>query len=146
MLKIRSNAIKLSSEYLESPAETVKSDVNHLCLKKGPSGSQVVFCITNKSSGGDVYSFALQGFEPSDEVVEVIGCKTVTADATGAITAYMGHGEPKAYVLASALKDTGLCPETEPDGPKTPNAGSALGVARGMAVAAVMGCLAVFLL
>ncbi|KAK4214900.1 glycoside hydrolase [Rhypophila decipiens] len=145
-LKVRKNAQKLSANYTESPAETLKVDGNHLCLKKGPSGSAVVFCVTNKSSSGDAYEYDLRGFEPNDEVVEVLDCKTVTADATGTIKVYNGGGEPKVYVLLSNLEGTGLCPKTEPDAPKeVKNSGNVLGMTSKMAIAVAAGWLAVFL-
>lgn len=145
MLKLRKNAMKLSPDYLESYSETIRVDQNHLCLKKGPSGSQIVFCITNKSSAGNAYDDTLsEAFGANDKVVEVVSCKTVTADATGSIPLFMDKGEPKVYVLESALEGTGLCPSTEPDASKM-NAGSILGVSK-MALAVAAGWLAVFML
>ena len=147
LLKLRSNAIKLSADYIETPSVTVLSDINNLCVQKGPEDSQIIFCVTNLSSNGGADDLSLDGFAPEAEIVEVISCKTVTADATGSFPVYMGAGEPKAYVLASALEGTGLCPVTEPDVSKKgmSNGGSALGVASGMALAAVVGWAAVFL-
>lgn len=146
LLKVRSNAIKASDDYLEFPSETIKSDVNHLCVAKGPKGNQVIFCVTNTSSGGSSYDFSLDGFEADDKIIEVIGCKTVSADATGSFPVYMGSGEPKVYVLASSLNGTGLCSTNEVDAPKEDkSSGSALGVASGMVVAAVVGWAAVLL-
>jgi alpha-amylase len=137
--KVRNNAIKLSSEYVPSPAEILWADVNHLCLKKGPNGSQVVFCINNKSSKGDSYQVSVGGFQANDKVVEVLGCKTNTADAVGNVTMYMGQGEPKVYVLASSLNGTGLCTTTEVDGPSKGNGAGALGVTTSMLLTAVIG-------
>ena len=82
--KVRNNAIKLDTSYLESKAETLRADTNHFCMKKGPYGSQVVFCITNKSSKGDKYQLPMKGFQPSEEVVEVLTCKSSAAASLGA--------------------------------------------------------------
>jgi alpha-amylase len=115
--KLRNNAIKLSSDYISTPAETLHTDVNHLCLRKGPDGTQIVFCVTNKSSSGDSYEMTVGGFQPNQNVVEVLSCKTSTANGVGTLTMYMGKGEPKVYVPAAALKDTGICGTTTADGP-----------------------------
>ncbi|KAK4101328.1 glycoside hydrolase family 13 protein [Parathielavia hyrcaniae] len=136
---VRNQAIKLSSDYIPTPSKTLWADINHFCLKKGTSGKQVVFCINNKSSMGDSYEVSVGGFQPNDEVVEVLGCKTTTADATGNITMYMGRGEPKAYVLASFLDGTGICEQTNADAPVPDNGAGALTAATSMLLAAVVG-------
>jgi alpha-amylase len=138
--KLRNQAIKLSSDYISNPSDTLWSDVNHLCLKKGPDGSQIVFCINNKSSSGDSYKASIGGFQPNDNVVEVLRCRTTTADGVGNVTMYMGQGEPRVYVPATVLKGTGLCSETQVDGPVEAKSGAAaLGVTGGVFVAAVVG-------
>ncbi|EAQ90248.1 hypothetical protein CHGG_02183 [Chaetomium globosum CBS 148.51] len=142
--KVRNNAIKLSKDYISTPSETLWADVNHLCLKKGPYGSQVVFCINNKSSKGDSYQVSVGGFQANDKVVEVLSCKTSTADVSGNVTMYMGKGEPKAYVTEKALKGTGLCAKTEEDAPVENGAG-VLGLTGSIVVAVAFGWAAVVL-
>jgi alpha-amylase len=144
--KVRNNAISLSSSYVTSMASTLIADSNHLCLAKGPSGSQVVFCINNKSSSGDSYSLSVGGFNPSDAVVEVLSCTTSTADATGNVTMYMGAGAAKVYVLQSNLNGTGLCNTTTVASPSsTKNGAGSASFAGGLAVAVVMGWAMMFL-
>lgn len=135
--KVRNNAIKLSSEYISTPAETLLADVNHLCLRKGPDGSQIVFCINNKSSQGDSYELSVGGFEQNQKVVEVLTCRNNTADISGNITMYMNKGEPKVYVPQTALKGTGLCETTEDDGPD--NGAAALGFAGSAVLTVLLG-------
>lgn len=141
--KVRNNAIKLSKDYLSTSSETILSEVNHLCLKKGPDGKQVVFCINNMSSNGDPYELSIGGFESDDKVIEVTSCKTATADGTGSVKMYMGQGEPKVYVTAAALKDTGLCPQTTEDGPREKkakdNGAASMAVKGGVVAAAIFG-------
>jgi alpha-amylase len=144
--KARNNAIKLSPEYLSRTSETLWVDVNHLCLKKGPAGSQIVFCVNNKSSKGDSYQASIGGFRPNEKVVELVGCKTSTTSASGNVTMYMGNGEPKVYVLASSLNGTGLCPQTTEDAPVAKkNGAGVLGVTGSIFIAAAMGWAAVLL-
>ncbi|KAK4161701.1 glycoside hydrolase [Cladorrhinum sp. PSN259] len=143
--KIRNNAIKLDKSYVESPSETLRVDNNHLCQKKGSYGSQVVFCINNKSSNGDKYEINVGGFQASEEVVEVLACKSNAADGTGTITMYMNKGDPKVYVPAAALKDTGICKETSKDGPTSGAASLGMTGGIGIGMAVVVGWAALFL-
>jgi alpha-amylase len=87
-------------------------DVNHLCLRKGKDGNQIVFCINNQSSKGPSYQLSVGGFAANQEVVEVLTCTTSTASSGGNVTAFMGAGEPKVFYPAAALNGTGICPTT----------------------------------
>ncbi|KAK3329217.1 alpha-amylase-like protein [Apodospora peruviana] len=114
--KLRNTAIAMSSEYATTISDTLFVDVNHLCLRKGPQGSQIVFCINNRSSKGPTYELNIGGgFAPGDSVVEVLSCTTVTASDQGDIAIFMDKGEPKVFFLAEALKSTGLCQTTAPE-------------------------------
>lgn len=147
MLTIRKNAMKLSSDYIESYSETILADQNHICLKKGPDGNQVVFCVTNKSSSGDAYDIDItNAFKADDKIIDVVSCKTQTADATGGIKGHMGQGEPKVFVLESSLEGTNLCPTREADAARQNSSGNLLGVASKTGFVLAAGWLAVFLL
>ncbi|GFF38224.1 hypothetical protein IFM51744_03722 [Aspergillus udagawae] len=50
-------------ELRDTMSDTLWADVNHLCLRKGPAGSQIVFCINNKSSKGNSYTVSVGGFQ-----------------------------------------------------------------------------------
>jgi alpha-amylase len=120
--KLRNHAIKLSSDYLIQAEPPLFVDVNHFCMKKGPTGSQIVFCINNQSSKGPNYEISVGGFTTGEQVVEVLTCTTVTAQSNGNVTAYMGAGEPKVFFPAKALEGSGLCPttaEAKPNGAST---------------------------
>lgn len=107
-------------------------DVNHLCLRKGKTGSQIVFCINNLSSTGKNYELSVPGFAANDQVVEVLTCTTSTAGSGGNVTAFMGAGEPKVFFPAAALNGTGICPTTsvaKPNGAPIATALSSLGAA-----------------
>lgn len=81
-----------------------------MCLRKGPDGAQVVFCITNKGEKGDTYQLSVGGFNPGDQVVEITTCGESTADGTGNVTMYMKAGQPRAVIPFAALDGTKLCP------------------------------------
>ncbi|KAK0611815.1 alpha-amylase-like protein [Immersiella caudata] len=142
--KLRRHAQKLSPEYTEWPSETVVVNMNHYCLRKGPQGSQIVSCITNKSSQGDNFKIVVGGFQANDPVIEVLGCTTTTADAAGSFTSYQFDGEPRVYVHADMLKDTEFCPTTTVAQGKI-GAASAKGAATGLLMAVTLGWAALFL-
>lgn len=145
--KVRNTMIGLTNTsdttYIDSQAETLFANVNHLCQVKGPEGYQVVSCVVNQSSSGAKYQLSVGGFSAGDAVVEVLSCTTSTADDTGNVTMYMDKGEPKAYILQSNLNATGLCNSTQDAATAASEdaaAGlrSSLAAAAGMAVAAIM--------
>jgi len=145
--KLRNHVISLAPTYATTLSSQLISDDNHLCLVKGPSGSQIMFCINNKSSSGDSYQMSVGGFAAGDSVIEVLGCTNTTADALGNITTYMSAGAPKVYALASAISGTGLC-NTTVDAAKaaSTSAGARVfGVAGSLAFAVVLGWAAMFL-
>lgn len=109
---LRNLAIAQSPEYVTTLAEQVYTDVNHLILRKGKDGNQIVFVINNLSSTGPSYELNVGGFTANQRVVEVLGCTTSTANSYGNVTAYMGAGEPKVFYPADALNGTGICPTT----------------------------------
>lgn len=102
-----------TTSYVDSQAQTLFTNTQHLCQVKGPTGFQIVSCIVNHSSTGPKYDLSMGGFSAGDAVVELLTCTTSTADATGNVTMYMDQGQPKAYILQSNLAATGLCNTTE---------------------------------
>lgn len=122
-----------TSTYVDSKVETLFSDTNHLCQVKGPAGYQIVSCVNNYSSTGASYKLSVGGFSAGDEVVEVLGCTTSTADDTGNVTMYMDKGAPKAYILSSVLNNTGLCDTTQ-DAATAAKEDAAVGVRSSLAV------------
>jgi alpha-amylase len=135
---LRNLAIKLSPNYVTNIADQILVDVNHLCLRKGPTGSQIVFCINNQSSKGPSYQLSVGGFAPNDRVVEILNCTTTTASAGGNITAYMGAGEPKVFFLESALNGSGICPTTTEAKPVASKNGAPIAAALSSLGAAVI--------
>lgn len=146
--KVRNTMISLtntsSDSYVSSEAQTLFTNVNHLCQVKGPDGFQIVSCVVNQSSSGSKYQLSIGGFSAGDAVVEVLSCTTSTADDTGNVTMYMNAGEPKAYILQSHINATGLCNTTEDAATAASQEDAAAGLrsslaaAAGMAVAAIM--------
>lgn len=135
--KARNAANKASNgTYATTLAQELLVDDNHYCLRKGPNGSQLVFCITNKSSKGDSYNLQVpKGFSSGDNVVELLTCKTAQADGSGVVTMPMSKGEPRVYALQSSLSGSGLCK----DGTSTQSLNGAGGVRAG----GLMGLVAV---
>ncbi|TEA21062.1 Alpha-amylase A type-1/2 [Colletotrichum sidae] len=110
LLHARNKLQSLDAKFATTASEQLFVENTHLCLRKGPDGAQVVFCITNKGEEGDEYQLSVGGFQPGDQVVELTTCGTTTADGTGNVTMYMNKGQPRAYIPFSALDGTKLCP------------------------------------
>ncbi|KAF6840285.1 Alpha-amylase A type-3-like protein 2 [Colletotrichum plurivorum] len=124
LLNARNKLQAMDSKFATTPSEQLFVENTHLCLRKGPDGAQVVFCITNKSSKGDQYQLSVGGFNPGDEVVELNTCGTSTADGTGNVTLYMNKGEPMAVVPRAVLDGTKLCPNGTTEASKATVGGS----------------------
>lgn len=110
--RLRSHAIRSSSDYLNAPMEVVNITNSFMITRRGSvsSGTQAVMAYFNS---GDVakdawtLSFA-KGFDNNTEVVEVIDCKTSTTDAAGNLV-FAVDGKPKAWFRADKLDGSGLC-------------------------------------
>ncbi|KAK1978219.1 alpha amylase [Colletotrichum cereale] len=139
LLKTRNQLQKMNKAFATTASEQLFVENTHLCIRKGPSGAQVVFCVTNKSSKGDSYELSVGGFAPGDQVVEILSCATSTADGTGNVTLFMSKGEPKAVVPVSALEGTTLCA----NGTKQAGKDNAAGIVGGSLTLALVSVMAV---
>ncbi|KAL0941728.1 alpha-amylase [Colletotrichum truncatum] len=135
LLHARNKLQALDNKFATTGSEQLFVENTHLCVRKGPSGAQVVFCITNKGENGDKYQLSVGGFNPGDEVVEITTCGTSTADGTGNVTLYMNKGEPRAVIPKAALEGTKLCPNGTKGQGKS--AASAFGTSLSLLVASV---------
>lgn len=132
-----------STTFIDSLGEILFTDDNHLCMSKGPSGSNAVFCIVNQSSSGAKYTLSIGGFQSGDSVVEVLSCTTGTADSNGNVTMYMDKGAAQVYTLLSNVNGTGLCNTTEDAATAASSSSSdafGLGPNFGLGVSFVLGC------
>ncbi|OLN85322.1 Alpha-amylase A type-3-like protein 2 [Colletotrichum chlorophyti] len=136
LLKTRNKLQSMDASFATTASEQLFVENTHLCLRKGPDGAQVVFCITNKGSKGDSYQLSVGGFNPGDEVVELLSCATSTADGTGNVTLYMDKGEPKAVVPVAALEGTGVCANGTKEASK--NGAGSVGASVSLVLASIM--------
>lgn len=98
-----------SKSFVNFKAENLFVDTNHLCMRKGPYDSQIVYCIVNHGSNGATYDLSIGGFLTGDEVVDVLACSSSSVDSSGNVTMHMSKGQPKAYALKSIVEDAGIC-------------------------------------
>ncbi|KAK1634324.1 alpha amylase [Colletotrichum phormii] len=138
LLKTRNALQATNKDFATTASEQLFVENTHLCLRKGPEGAQVVFCVTNKSSKGDSYQLSVGGFNPGDAVVEVTTCGTSTADGTGNVTLYMEKGEPRAVVLASSIDATKICPNGTTAAGQSKSAAGFIGSSMTLVLASVM--------
>ena len=66
-------------------------------MQKGFNGHQIITVLSNLGSGGAEYVLNLSnhGFDPNEQVVEVLACQDVTVDGSGSLPVGMGGGVPK---------------------------------------------------
>ncbi|KAL4747617.1 hypothetical protein BDW72DRAFT_209457 [Aspergillus terricola var. indicus] len=108
--RLRNNAIRLDKHYVSSHSEELFLDVSTYATRKGTEGSQIVSIFSNQGSQGGPYNLSIPGaYKPGTEVIEVLGCKRVTADHEGQIVVKMDKGEPKAFFSVRKMNGSGLC-------------------------------------
>ncbi|KAL4777366.1 glycoside hydrolase superfamily [Aspergillus nidulans var. acristatus] len=108
--KLRNHAIRLDKHYVSSHSEELYLDGSTYVTRKGTEGSQIVSVFSNQGSQGGPYNLSIpRAYKPGTEVIEVLGCKRVTADNEGQIVVKMDKGEPKAFFPVKKMNGSGLC-------------------------------------
>ncbi|KAL4739291.1 glycoside hydrolase superfamily [Aspergillus similis] len=119
--KLRNHAILLDKHYVSSHSEDLYMDGSTYATRKGTEGSQIVSVFSNQGSQGGPYNLSIPGaYKPGTEVIEVLGCKRVTADHKGQIVAKMDKGEPKAFFPVKKMNGSGLVVSSEGGGRRGP--------------------------
>lgn len=108
--KLRAWAIKKDASYVTTNAVPAYSDSRTIVMRK----AAVVAVFTNRGAGGFLsttvtLSNAVTGFAASQQVVDVLACKTYTTTSKGAISVSISKGLPQVLYAASALTGSGLC-------------------------------------
>ncbi|OJJ55916.1 hypothetical protein ASPSYDRAFT_92119 [Aspergillus sydowii CBS 593.65] len=112
--KVRKLAIDNDSGYVTSRNTPFYSDSNHIAMRKGSQGSQVITLLSNYGSGGSSYTFDLSnhGYSSGSKLVELYTCSSLQVDSSGNIPVPMSSGLPRTLVPASWVSGSGLCSST----------------------------------
>lgn len=89
------------------------SDSSTIVIRKGNIGFQIIRVFSNLGSSGHNYTLTLTssetGFTASQAVVEVMGCKSYTTDASGNLAVAMSSGVPRVFYPKAQLTGSGIC-------------------------------------
>jgi alpha-amylase len=71
-------------------------------------GSMTVL-ITNAGSNGKSATLNLDGYSARTDVVDVVGCTTLTSSRTGILSVTVAKGMPMVFYPKSSLSGSGIC-------------------------------------
>jgi len=94
--KVRKQAITKAADYVTYKANIFYSDNNHIAIRKGDAGSQIVALYNNLGSTAAQYTISLNntGYAPNTSIMEVICCTAVKTTQNGLLPATVMQGKP----------------------------------------------------
>ncbi|KAI0753794.1 glycoside hydrolase superfamily [Fomes fomentarius] len=100
----RKAAVAANSKFLTTPVKLYTPSGSTLAVSKPP----LLALLTNGgSSSSPKWDVPEAGYKPNEELVDIISCSKVTADANGGVSATGSGGSPQVLLPASALGDAG---------------------------------------
>ncbi|KAF2721241.1 glycoside hydrolase family 13 protein [Polychaeton citri CBS 116435] len=107
LAKIRHWAVAHSSSYTKTNGVALNYSNNQISIKK----DVIVSILTSAGTGQSAGTYTTQGaaFGSGTQVVDVVSCKTYTANGSGEVTADVGGGVHVVMLKASFLSGSGLC-------------------------------------
>lgn len=93
---LRQHAISAESSYLTYNNYPIYSDTTTIAMRKGEN-NPLIMVLSNKGSEGASYNQTISGtgYSDGDNVLEIVGCTSQTANTNGTLTISMGAGAPK---------------------------------------------------
>ncbi|KAL2852075.1 glycoside hydrolase superfamily [Aspergillus pseudoustus] len=112
--QIRKLAVAKDSNYITARNTPFYSDTNHIAMRKGSGGSQVLTLLTNYGVNTAAYTFDLynHGYSSGASLIELYTCSSVSVGSNGAIPIPMTSGLPRVLVPSSWVSGSGLCGST----------------------------------
>ncbi|KAF7561789.1 hypothetical protein G7046_g2349 [Stylonectria norvegica] len=111
--QIRNQAIYKSNSYITYQAWLPYTDSSTIVMRKGSEGNQIISVLSKTgASAADknlVLGQSVTGFTANEAVVEILGCKTLTADANGSLTVTITGGQPLVLYPKSQVVGSGIC-------------------------------------
>ena len=112
--KVRRAAINAASPgaYSTSRADFFYHDDHSVGIAKGPSGSRIVYAVSNVGSNSGQVSLDLgtgHGFPQGTQLMEVLSCNIVTTGNEGDLVVKLAGGVPQVLFPVSGLAGSGLC-------------------------------------
>ncbi|KAL5342772.1 glycoside hydrolase superfamily [Aspergillus crustosus] len=114
--RIRKVAVSRDGGYLTARNIPFYSDTNHIAMRKGSGGSQVLTLLSNFGASTGSYTFDLynHGYSSGSQLVELYTCSSLQVQSSGAISIPMTSGLPRVLVPAAWIAGSGLCGGSPP--------------------------------
>lgn len=104
---VRKACIAADSKFLSTNMKVIANNTNNIAVQKG----KLLSALTNVGSKGAAATFELSGtgYSANEQLVDVLSCSNVTADASGNVNVAFTGGNPQIIIPVSQLSGSGLC-------------------------------------
>ncbi|KAF2858248.1 glycoside hydrolase family 13 protein [Piedraia hortae CBS 480.64] len=109
---IRNHIIGKDVEYVSRKSTVVYSDDHCFALRKGSSDKTVISIFGNHGSGNSFYitlRSSSTGWSSSQQLKDLLTCKTYTTDYNGDLSITLENGLPSILYPSNAAKDADIC-------------------------------------
>ncbi|KDN37894.1 hypothetical protein RSAG8_09868, partial [Rhizoctonia solani AG-8 WAC10335] len=135
---VRKAAIAGDSKFLSTQMKLVANNTHNIAVQKG----KLLTALTNVGSKGAAENFELTGtgYSANEQLVDVLSCTNVTADASGNVNVALKGGNPQVIIPVSQLSGSGLCgsaKSTTTNSSGSKNGATTLGFASAFLAAAI---------
>ncbi|CEL58004.1 GH13 alpha-amylase precursor [Rhizoctonia solani AG-1 IB] len=103
----RKASIAGDSKFLSTQMKVVANNTHNIAVQKG----KLLTALTNVGSKGAAEKFELSGtgYSANEQLVDVLSCTNITADASGNVNVAFAGGNPQVIIPVSQLSGSGLC-------------------------------------
>ncbi|GAB1519184.1 alpha-amylase [Rhizoctonia solani] len=103
----RKASIAGDSKFLSTQMKVVANNTHNIAVQKG----KLLTALTNVGSQGAAEKFELTGtgYSANEQLVDVLSCTNITADASGNVNIAFTGGNPQVIIPVSQLSGSGLC-------------------------------------
>ncbi|QRV91311.1 alpha-amylase [Ceratobasidium sp. AG-Ba] len=107
MNAVRKASIAADAKFLSTQMKVIANNTNNIAVQKG----KLLSALTNLGSKGAAQTFELTGtgYTANEQLVDVLSCSNITADASGNVNIAFTGGNPQIVVPVSYLAGSGLC-------------------------------------
>jgi alpha-amylase len=115
---LRTHAITSNDTYLDYIGRVIHHDEHTLAVRKGFDENQIIMLLNNNGAESSTSETTLSdtGFREGKTVIEVIGCKTMTAGREGDLAVRIERGAPQVFYPIASLEGTSICKGGDQDG------------------------------
>ena len=95
--QLRNHAVSVDAGFTTWQSMVIYQDATTIAVRKGTDNYPIVGVWSNKGSQGAAYnqSIGVTGYDSGAPIVEIVGCRNMTAGTNGTLQVAMGQGAPK---------------------------------------------------